>query len=55
MARALCRAPHLEPELAAAVRELGAGAKVAFLSTPSIYFSLSPKERETSFIFDVRL
>ena len=31
------------------------GSRVAFLSTPSLFFSLSPKEREQCVLFDVSL
>jgi EEF1A lysine methyltransferase 1 len=35
------------------IRSLGR-VRIAFLSTPSVYFSLAPAEREGSFVFDVR-
>ena len=30
------------------------GGRAAFVSTPSLYFSLTAAERESSFVFDVR-
>ncbi|KAA0175138.1 hypothetical protein FNF27_03436 [Cafeteria roenbergensis] len=38
--------------LLASLRELGA-VRIAFLSTPSVYFSLTPEERKLSYVFDL--
>ena len=45
---------HTIDVLCNAIREqLQRGSRVAFLSTPSLFFSLSPKEREQCVLFDV--
>lgn len=47
---------HTIAVLCNAIREqLQRGGRVAFLSTPSLFFSLSPKEREQCVLFDVSL
>ena len=49
----LCNAVREGLSLSSSSSSLGSNARVAFLSTPSLFFSLSSKERQQCILFDV--
>ena len=51
----LCNAVREGLSLSSSSSSLGSNARVAFLSTPSLFFSLSSKERQQCILFDVSL